>query len=151
MMSYSKLCAGTGGFMLDYIRKFLRLKKFKHLDSGQQGFGLVESLISVAILGTAGFMLISSLSTGMIAVGIYHERVTAENIARTQMEYTVSPNQIYLEDITSYPADPAIELPHEYSVTIDVIEDFPYMQVIAVRVERRGNQLYRLEGIKLNQ
>ncbi len=139
--------------MPDYIRDFSPLKKFKHLVSGQPGFGLVESLISVAILGTAAFMLISSLSTGMIAVGIYHEKVTAENIARTQMEYTISPNQIFTENVSSYPADPALEMPSDYAINIgvEVVHDIENIQKIVVRVLRRGDQLYQLEGIKFKK
>ncbi len=67
---------------------------------GEEGIGLVEALIAVAILGLALTALLSAVSTGSMAVSRTEERVTAENLARSQLEYTKS--QAYLPLPTPY-------------------------------------------------
>ncbi|MBN2240738.1 MAG: prepilin-type N-terminal cleavage/methylation domain-containing protein [Dehalococcoidales bacterium] len=117
----------------------------------QNGFGLIESLIAVALFGTAALMLVSSLSTSMILVGFYEERVTAENIARTQMAYTRHPNQEYIPGANSYPA---LERDDDYNVTVTVAEIDPLLteiiQKITITVYHNQKQVYILEGIKVN-
>ena len=56
----------------------------------QAGFGLVESLLAVAILGSTVFVLLNGLSAGALSVGILQEDITSENLGRTQLEYTKS-------------------------------------------------------------
>ena len=60
------------------------------LRCGEEGVGLVETLIAVAILGLALTTLLSAVSTGSLATSRSEERVTAENMARSQLEYTKS-------------------------------------------------------------
>lgn len=54
--------------------------------SHEQGAGLAETLISVAIASIAITALVAALSTGSMAIQRSDERITAENLARTQME-----------------------------------------------------------------
>ena len=56
----------------------------------QEGFGLVEVLVAVAILGMTLVALLAALSTGAIGVATKDEQVTAANLARSQLEYTRS-------------------------------------------------------------
>ncbi len=58
--------------------------------SDEAGIGLVEALIAVAILGLALTALLSAVSTGSMAVSRTDERVAAENLARSQLEFTKS-------------------------------------------------------------
>lgn len=58
--------------------------------SDEAGTGLVEALIAVAILGLALTALLSAVSTGSMAVSRTDERVAAENLARSQLEFTKS-------------------------------------------------------------
>jgi len=53
---------------------------------GQQGVGLVEVLVAVAILGATLVVFLAAVSTGSIGVATSEERVTAENLARSQLE-----------------------------------------------------------------
>ncbi len=57
---------------------------------GEEGVGLVETLIAVGILGLALTVLLAAVSTGSLAVSRTEERVAAENLARSQLEYTKS-------------------------------------------------------------
>lgn len=116
----------------------------------QAGFGLVESLVAVAILGTTVFMLLGSLSTGSISVGILQERTTAENLARSQLEYTMSLPYLpapYSYQIVDY-------VPSGYSVTAEssaVSGRDINIQKITVTVYREGKRLYSIEGFKVNR
>ena len=56
----------------------------------QEGFGLVEVLVAVAIVGMTVVALLAALSTGSIGVATTDEQVTAANLARSQLEYTRS-------------------------------------------------------------
>jgi type II secretory pathway pseudopilin PulG len=116
----------------------------------QGGFGLVESLVAVAILGTTVFMLLGSLSTGSISVGILQEDVTAENLGRAQLEYTRS--LPYIQAPSSYQMLDYV--PSGYSVTAEsspVSGRDNNIQKITVEVFREGRRLYTIEGFKVNR
>ena len=83
------------------------------LSGGERGVGLVESLIALAIVGVAITALLGALSTGSMAVGKTDRRVTAESLARAQMEYTKS--LPYLVAPASYEA--IAPLPEGYSIS----------------------------------
>jgi len=81
--------------------------------SDERGVSLAESLIAVAVVGTALTALLAGLSTGSMAVQRMDTRVTAQNLARSQMEYIQG--QTYSSSyVTMTP------LPDGYSVTVVV-------------------------------
>jgi len=80
----------------------------------QTGVGLVETLIAVAITAVAITALLGALSTGSLAVVRTDERVTAENVARAQMEHTKA--QEYVAAPASYAT---ISAPAGYSISAD--------------------------------
>jgi prepilin-type N-terminal cleavage/methylation domain-containing protein len=134
---------------------FRVLTKVTDSRKNQRGFSLVESLVAVAIFGTVAYMLVFSLFTGMTGVGIYREKVTVGNIARTQMEYSKSPNQAFYG---VYVPDPTLEIPDGYSVgvTAENVTQGTSMandliKKIVVTVYKEEESLYRLEGFKLNE
>lgn len=57
---------------------------------GEAGVGLAEVLVAVAILGVTLVAFLAALSTGSAGVATTEERVTAQNLARSQLEYTKS-------------------------------------------------------------
>jgi len=81
--------------------------------SDERGVSLAESLIAVAVVGTALTALLAGLSTGSLAVQGMDKRVTAENLARSQMEYIQG--QTYS---SSY--ETMASLPDGYSITVVV-------------------------------
>jgi prepilin-type N-terminal cleavage/methylation domain-containing protein len=85
---------------------FKRLRK-------QRGFGLVEVIIALGLLGIIGIAFLGALATSSSAIIISDERATAESLARSEMEYVKS--QEYSSTPWSY------ELPSGTSPT----EQFP--------------------------
>jgi Tfp pilus assembly protein PilV len=117
---------------------------------GEHGIGLVEALISVAILGLALTALLSAVSTGSMAVSRTDERVTAENLARSQLEYTKS--QPYQALPASYVT--VTPSPDDYGVIV-AAEPVPggddSIEKITVTVTRNGEDLLVVEDYKVER
>ena len=58
----------------------------KRIAGGEKGFGLIEALVSIAILGIIAAAFLMALVTASRAVLISDERTTAESLAKSQME-----------------------------------------------------------------
>jgi len=115
----------------------------------QEGVGLAETLIAVAILGVTLVALLAAISTGSIGVATTEERVTAENLARSQLEYTKS--QPYLLAPASYPT---VTPPAGYTVSADatsILEGDSSVQMITVTVTRDGETLLTIEDFKVDR
>ena len=125
-------------------------KRYHLLVTKQAGFGLVESLLAVAILGSTVFMLLSGLSTGAISVGILQEDIVAENLGRTQLEYTKS-----LPFNTAPFSYESVEVvPEGYSVTAEataISSRDDDIQRLIITVYRGEKSVYILEGFKVNR
>ena len=116
----------------------------------QEGFGLVEVLIAVAITATAIVMFLTTLSTGSRTVGLMYERTTAENLARSQLEYTKS--QPYMTAPASYTT--ITTLPLEFTVTAEasaVTGRNNNIQKIIVTVYRNMEPVLVIEDFKVNR
>ena len=132
--------------MLRTIRQYFR--KLKALQA-EKGFGLVESLISVAILGAVVITLVVALSTGSIAVREGNDEVVAQRLARTQLE--VIKGSPYDSDGDTYST---IDEPEGYSVTFDVdstIYADTDIQKITVTISRSGEDILTVEDYKVNR
>jgi len=103
--------------------------------SDEEGVGLVESLLAVAIVGVALVAFLAAMSTGSMAVATADQRVTAESLARTQMENALG--QTYA------PSYSAVAEPAGYTITITVSgvggRDQDEIQKITVEVDYDGN------------
>lgn len=116
---------------------------------GQQGVGLVETLIAVAVLAITMVTLLTAISTGSIGVATTEERVTAENLARWQLEYTKS--QAYQAAPTSYET---VTPPAGYTVsaTASSIPDADSsIQKITIIVTRGAETLVTVEDYKVDR
>lgn len=115
----------------------------------QGGVGLVETLVAVAVLGTAVVAFAVALSAGSIAVGEHDGQATAQGLAQSQLEYSKS--AAYVPGAVSYPL---LNAPEGYGLTVGVIE-VPGadgdIQKIAVTVSRDGETIIRVEGYKVNR
>jgi len=125
-------------------------KRFTPLVTKQRGIGLVEVLIALAITGIAVVAFLSSLYAGTRTVSIIYERVTAENLARSQLEYVKS--QDYITAPATYETLPSV--PPDFTITakasaIDERDD--NIQKITVTVSRNGKTLLVLEDFKVNR
>lgn len=136
---------GAGRRSASPIFSFLRRAA---LDS-QEGVGLVEVLVAVAILGVTLVALLAAISTGSLGVATTEERVTAESLARSQIEYTKS--EAYLAAPASYPT---VTPPAGYAVSADATS-IPggdgSIQMITVTVTRNGDTLLTVEDYKVDR
>ena len=125
-------------------------KRYRFTMGKQAGFGLVESLLAVAILGSTVFMLLGGLSTGAISVGILQEDIVAENLGRTQLEYTKS--LPFYDAPFSYQSVESV--PEGYSVTTEatpISSRDANIQRLIITVYRGDKSVYILEGFKVNR
>lgn len=126
------------------------IKRYLLTMKKQAGFGLVESLLAVAILGSTVFMLLNGLSTGVISVGILQEDIVAENLGRTQLEYTKS----LPFNAAPFSYDSVETIPEGYSVTADAVavtERNANIQRLTITVYRGIEAVCVLEGFKVNR
>ena len=125
------------------------LARTKILIQGQRGLGLVESLVAVAILGTAVTAFIVALSAGSIAVREQEEQVVAQGLAQTQLEYVKSYS--YDAEATAYPA---IDTPEGYAISVEVspVPDADAdIQKITVTISREAEDILAVENYKVNR
>ena len=118
--------------------------------SSEKGVGLVESLIAVAIVGIAITALVATLSTGSIAVRKTDERVTAENLAQAQLEYTKA--QAYRTAPASY--DTIAPLPDGYSISAEgssISGRDADIQKVTVTVSSNGDIMLVMEDYKMDR
>ena len=80
-------------------------KSPRSVKNGQNGFSLIEILVSLAIFGAIGVVFISGLITGEKGLMVSQERVAAESLAKSQVEYIKK--QGYISVFNYDPGDPA--------------------------------------------
>ena len=115
----------------------------------ERGVSLVESLIAVAILGTAVVVFMSGISTGSLATNQADMLSTAHELARSQMEETKS--AAFNAAPFSYPT---VVPPSGYSVTSTagaIALGDGSVQKITVQVNRDGAPAFTLEGYKVDR
>ena len=131
----------------------------------ERGESLAEILVSVAIMAVVITAFLAALSTGVCNVAIVRKRVTAENLARAQLEHIK--NHAYITGTTSYPI---VEQPEYYATTINISywdkaeETFTTdpnadlegcegcgMQWITVTVSYDGKPVFTVADYKLNR
>jgi type II secretory pathway pseudopilin PulG len=123
------------------------LKAFK--DEG--GLSLVEALITIAIIGVALVAFSIALSTGSLAVNESDQEVTAQSLARTQMEYikgcTFNPYA------TTYPS---VDTTDNYSISVAVTSIFDpssdnNIQKITATISKDAVVLLTVEDYKVKR
>ena len=116
---------------------------------GETGITLVESLVAIAILGGGVLTLVLAMSGGALAVQENDQQVTAQGLARAQLEYTKS--YPYDSGATTYPI---VSAPDGYGITV-VVAAVPgadsNIQKITASVARDGNVILTAEDYKVNR
>jgi type II secretory pathway pseudopilin PulG len=115
----------------------------------QRGIGLVETLVAVAVLGTAVVAFVVSLSAGSLAVNEQAKETVAQNLAQSQLEYTK--NYPYNPAAATYPA---VTPPTGYTITISVnavAGTDSNMQKITVNVLKAGSSVFLVSDYKVNR
>lgn len=115
----------------------------------ESGFGLVESLVAIAILGTGVVSFVTDLSAGSVAVNVQNEAVIAQGLAQTQMEAIKAAP--YSSTGASYTP---VSSPEGYAISIttnSAIYNHNNIQKITVTVTHSGNPILTLEEYKVNR
>jgi type II secretory pathway pseudopilin PulG len=124
------------------------LKTVVQLNS-QKGIGLVETLVAVAILGTAVVAFIVALSAGSLTVNEQNKETVAQGLAQTQMEYTK--HEIYNPGAATYPV---LAVPDTYSVSVGVLAvpgANTNIQKITVTVLKDGANIFSISDYKVKR
>ncbi len=124
----------------------------------EKGFGLIEVLVALALLGIIGVGFLGGLATASLALFTADERTTAESLARSQMEYVK--NQTY-DDTNNPPQYSQLSsIPSGYTMAITTARLDPVgdgtanddgIQKITVVVQHNGNDVNTLEGYKVDR
>jgi type II secretory pathway pseudopilin PulG len=115
----------------------------------QSGMSLLEALISIAMLGGVIMVMVFAMSGGILSVGENAEEVSAQELARSQMEYIKS--CAYDPDATTYPT---VTVPADYSISVGV-ESVPDtntdIQKITANISRGGEVIMTVTDYKVNR
>ena len=124
------------------------LSKLKALRD-ERGLTLVESLVTIAIVAVALVAFAVALSTGSLAVSESDQEVTAQSLARSQMEY-----------IKGYPYDPdaaiypTLNTTGDYSISVAVApvpDTGPNIQKVTATISRGGQVLLTVADYKVKR
>ncbi len=119
-------------------------------DWSEKGVGLVETLIAVAILGLALTALLSAISTGSLASTRSQERVTAENMARSELEYVKS--QPYAAPPATYATVTPTAGGYAISAAAAAISGADSaIEKVTVTITRDGRTLFAVEDYKVDR
>ena len=127
----------------------------------ERGTSLVEILVSVAIMAIVFTALLTALSTASVGVATVRERVTAQNLARSQLEciqdhpyidgaipidYTTT---CTVTQLSSYPMDVSISYwDSSTEAFTSVPGDDSGMQWITVTVYHNSESVFTIEKYK---
>ena len=131
----------------------------------ERGESLVEILVSVAIIAIVLTAFLSALSAGAFSVAVVHKRVTAQNLARAQLEciqdhpyisgaapisYTTACTATQL---SAYPIDLSISYWHAPTETFTSTPglDEEGMQWITITISHDGEQVFAIEKYKVER
>ena len=82
-----------------------KLQRAVSVNPGQRGVALLEILVGLALLGIIGVAFISGMTDTFKAIDISQERVAAESLAKSQIEYLKVQDYILAADYNpDYPA-----------------------------------------------
>jgi type II secretory pathway pseudopilin PulG len=125
---------------------------FRRVRKAEMGMNLIEVLIALGILATVAVVFLVAMSTSSKAVIVGQEQVSAESLAKSQMEFIKQQN--YRADQLYAKLD---QIPAGYQIDIGVQRLDPkqeYMgadeglQKITVTITRSGKTVFTLEGYK---
>ena len=144
------------------------------LQRDQRGFGLVETVVSIAVLSITSVALVGAMATGFLGFRVVEKDVTAGRLAVHQMEYTKAYTPYSAATCVApcappcridYPLDTSIIVPAGYilCVAASKVVDDPLttgvneardpntLERITVTVMRSGATIRKLEDYKQNR
>ena len=143
------------------IKTFSRAKQgclVMKVRNSQKGFLLIEILVGLALMGIIAAGFVNGLSTTFTGITVSQERVTAESLAKSQIEYIKAQDYIPIAEYGI--GDPPkfyelIQIPADlvaagYTVEITslerhIISDVIELQSVTVAVKRNGEGKMSIE------
>jgi type II secretory pathway pseudopilin PulG len=128
------------------FRKILKKIALLH---HQNGMSLLEALVSIGLLGGIILVMVFAMSGGILSVGENAEEATAQELARSQMEYIKS--CAYDPNATNYPI---VNVPADYAISVgvaivpDTNED---IQKVTANISRGGELIMTVSDYKVNR
>ena len=111
---------------------------------GEKGISLIETIVAVALLGIVSTVFLGSMGTAAKATIISDQRVTAEVLARTHIEYTKDYPYDYFA--TEYPVDPTLDIPYGWSMENPTVEALhgtdDGIQKVTITVQCHGRTMF---------
>ncbi len=121
--------------------------------NGERGFTLVEVLIALMILAAVAAVFLGAVTTSSRAVMISHEQVSAEGLAKSQMESIKQQN--YSVDGVSYTKISPIPTGYDIQFVVQRLDPQQShtgadegLQKITITVTHGGQIVFTLEGYK---
>ena len=116
---------------------------------GQRGGLLLEALVSVALLVGVFSLALQGVAAGARARGTVNSLITAQNTARSQLEYALA--STYCAPPCAYPT---VVPPAGYTVST-ATETYPgadaNLEYIVVTVSKGGTSLVTVRGMRANR
>jgi type II secretory pathway pseudopilin PulG len=135
----------------------------KHLGKmlhSEDGIALTEALVTLGITSIVAAVFLTSMSTSSKAVLVSQEQVTAENLAKSQMEYAKGQQYDEVNNPPQYTMLPPGDIPENYAISIsaerldpegDGITDDDGLQKLTVVINYDGAQAFHLEGYRMKR
>lgn len=132
----------------------------QRLRADEKGFSLVEEVVAIGLVSLGMLLLVAMVTTGTLGVTVLGDRVTAESLARSQLE--VIKNAAYEPDPTANPY-PTVSTSAPYSLDVDIeywvatSESFTTtvtndgLQRITATVARDGDDVLSLQEYKVDR
>ncbi|MFC1992588.1 hypothetical protein ACFLV3_02095 [Chloroflexota bacterium] len=119
--------------------------------ANQRGEGLLETIVALGIFAVISVSFLSAISTGLTGAGKVEANLTAESLARTQIEDIKS---LPYNDSNYYPV--SVSSPLGYNVLIAVTDISPVeypntIQELVVNVGRDGRTILSIDGYKVKR
>ena len=126
------------------IKRFVRQK---------EGITFLETVIALAVLGVVSVSFLNGLTTASKSVFITDEHSTAESLAESQMEWVK--NSVYSYNAT-YSTAPIPDGKDFFQYSANVLASPLHtpddgIQKITVIIKRSGNNVFSLEGYKVDR
>ncbi len=138
--------------------RWLARVRFRFLRE-QRGIALLETLVAVGIMAVAGIAFLQALNTISRSSGLYQQRVTAVNLAQSQVDEIKA-----MSYAASYSVAPSLQFPSTYNIDVSAVwinidiengnittaQTDTGRQQVTVTVTQGGKPIFQQKVIKTN-
>jgi prepilin-type N-terminal cleavage/methylation domain-containing protein len=138
-------------------RRLVAFTGFRSILNSEQGLNLIEVLVALSILGAVAVTFLLGMSTSSKAVVTNKVQVSAEGLAKSQMEYIQTQTYDTVHNPPQYTVLIPAQIPAGYGIQITAARLDPQslhtgidegLQKITVNVNNGGRVVFTLEGYK---